>query len=139
MCFKNPFAELKKKLKRQPAGGRHELERRGANAGGEGIDLTGSLAQPEPHVETGAGDELEGNEAKRKRTEVGATGGDGTGGMKIKKADSPSQPDIVPLLKSVADGLATVLNHYDVRPISPTTLSINNAHYCPSDRWSIVK
>jgi len=138
MCFKNPFAELKKKLKRQLAGGRLEPER-GANTGGEGIDLTCLPAQPEPHVETGGGDGLEGNEAKGKGTEVGRIEGDGTGGRKIEEADSPSQPDIVPLLKSVADGLAAVLKHYGVRPISSTTLSINDAHYCPSNQWSVVK
>jgi len=138
MCFKNPFAELKKKLKRQLAGGRHEPERRGTNTGGEGIELSDSLA-PESHVGTGGGDSPEGNGATEKGAEVGRIEGDGTGGRKTEEADSPSQPDTVPLLKSVADGLAAVLKHYEVRPISPTTLYINDTHYFPSNQWTVVK
>ena len=133
MCFQNPFSGLKK-LKRQLAGGRHGPERRGANTDGEEVDLTGPLAQPEPHVETEAGDGREGSVVKGKGAEVGRTEGDDTNGKKVEEVDSPPQPDLLPLLKSVAGDLTAILKHCDVRPIFPTTLSINDAHCFPSNR-----
>jgi hypothetical protein len=50
MSLRKPFSKLKKKLKRQLAGGGHEPERIGAGTGGENADWTGSLPQPGPHV-----------------------------------------------------------------------------------------
>ena len=136
MNFRNPFSALKKKLKRQLAGGRNGPERPAANAGGERVDLTGSPAQQESHAETEDERGREVSGATEQGTEVSRAEGEGVDGKKVEEADPTLQPGLVPLLKSVAGGLTAALKHSDVWSISPTA-SIDGAHSCPSNRWEI--
>jgi len=132
MSFRNSISALKKKLKRQLTGGRNAPERPAANAGGEGVDSTGSPAQQEPHTETEDERGQEGSGAKEQGTEHGRAG------KRVEEVDSPLQPGLVPLLESIAGGLAAVPKHHSVWFISSATSSIDGAYSFPSNRWAIA-
>lgn len=68
---------------------------------------------------------------------VGRGEGDAVDGKKVEQMNSP-QSDLVSPLKSVADGLGAVLEHRDVRSISPATLSIHDAYNHHSYRKPIA-
>ena len=49
------LSKLKKKLKPRLPGSKRKPDRKGADAGGESVDQTGSLPRPESHVVAGGG------------------------------------------------------------------------------------
>jgi hypothetical protein len=80
MDIQKPFSKLKKKIKHRLAGSKHKQGRTGADTGGEIVDGTGSVPQPEPHVLVGGGNDQE-------------EGGSSAVGERVFSTNGPSQPD----------------------------------------------
>jgi len=78
--IRGSLSKMKKKIKHQLTGRKHESERPGAKPGGEGADLTSSLPQSGPHIVVGKSYDGEGDKAD-------------AAGEPVFSTDQPPQPD----------------------------------------------
>jgi len=134
--IRGSFSKLKKDIKHRLAGSKRKTDKTRAGGGGDGVDSSSSLPQPEAHVVTGSDREREvdGSNVDDENVESSTAADENKSGWKSTASASAKlllrgvrdSADAFGPLKAVAGGLCFILDNCEVsslpHTISPTLI-----------------